>query len=63
MAGVLDAPPRGAVRSQLRRTVTTGRKRLAAGLDGAGHFYAMSLDTFRYTFSRPVQVREFVDQV
>ena len=63
MAGVLDAPPRGAVRSQLRRTVTDGRKRLAAGLDGAGHFYAMSLDTFRYTFSRPVQVREFIDQV
>lgn len=63
MAGALDAPPGAALRSQLRRSATTGRRRIAAGLDGAGHFYAMSLDTFRYTFSRPVQVREFIDQV
>ncbi len=29
---------------------------------GIGGFFAMTLDSFRYTFSRPVQWREFIEQ-
>ncbi len=34
----------------------------SAVVRGIGGFFAMSLDTMRFTFSRPVQVREFFDQ-
>nr|WP_040517942.1 ABC transporter permease [Gordonia aichiensis] len=39
------------------------QRRVSGGVDGVGGFFAMTLDTFRYTFARPVQYREFVDQV
>lgn len=38
------------------------RRRGANGIDGIGGFYALTLDTFRFTFSRPVQLREFLNQ-
>lgn len=49
---------RGPVRSAVSVLQTKGSN----GFHGVGRFYAMTLDTFRFTFSRPVQLREFIEQ-
>ena len=37
-------------------------KVLEGPVKGIGGFFAMALDSFRYTFARPVQWREFIEQ-
>lgn len=60
--GVRDGGGRTAA-STARSGWNSLQRRVSGGVDGVGGFFAMTLDTFRYTFARPVQYREFVDQV
>ncbi|GAA1458033.1 ABC transporter permease [Williamsia maris] len=51
-----------AVTQRLAAISGNARRRVRGGVDGMGGFYAMTLDTFRYSLARPIQFREFIDQ-